>query len=49
MYGYSDFIRSSELNSRLGWLLMVGGLAYLFRYTVLQKLLLGCYFNGALG
>lgn len=44
MYGYSDFIRSSELNSRLGWLLMIGGLAYLFRHTVLQKLLLGVLF-----
>ncbi len=44
MYGYSDFIRSSELNSRLGWLLMIGGMAYLFRHTVLQKLLLGVLF-----
>ena len=44
MYGYSDFIRSSELNARLGWLLMIGGLAYLFRYTLLQKLLLGVLF-----
>lgn len=44
MYGYSDFIRSSELNARLGWLLMIGGLAYIFRYTVLQKLLLGVLF-----
>ncbi len=44
MYAYSDFIRSSELNARLGWLLMIGGLAYLFRYTVLQKLLLGVLF-----
>lgn len=41
MYVYSDFIRSSELNSRLGWLILLGGLAYLFRYTWLQKLLLG--------
>jgi heptose-I-phosphate ethanolaminephosphotransferase len=44
MYAYSDFIRSSELNSRLGWLLMIGGLAYLFRYTILQKFLLGVLF-----
>ncbi len=44
MYAYSDFIRSSELNSRLGWLLMIGGMAYLFRYTILQKLLLGVLF-----
>lgn len=41
IYGYVDFIRSSELNARLGWLLMVGGLAYLFRKTLSQKLLLG--------
>ena len=41
MYGYSDFIRSSELNARLGWLFLIGGLAYLFRHTILQKLLLG--------
>lgn len=44
MYAYSDFIRSSELNSRLGWLLMIGGFAYLFRHTILQKLLLGVLF-----
>lgn len=41
MYVYSDFIRSSELNARLGWLIMLGGLAYLFRRTWLQKILLG--------
>ncbi|MDX1351832.1 MAG: phosphoethanolamine transferase [Thiomicrorhabdus sp.] len=44
MYIYSDFIRSSELNSRLGWLVLLGGLAYLFRHTVLQKILLGVIF-----
>lgn len=44
MYVYSDFIRSSELNSRLGWLILLGGLAYLFRHTVLQKILLGVIF-----
>ncbi|MCF6254138.1 MAG: phosphoethanolamine transferase [Thiomicrorhabdus sp.] len=44
MYGYSDFIRSSELNARLGWILLIGGVAYLFRHTVLQKLLLGVLF-----
>jgi heptose-I-phosphate ethanolaminephosphotransferase len=44
MYAYSDFIRSSELNARLGWLLLIGGVAYLFRHTVLQKLLLGVLF-----
>jgi heptose-I-phosphate ethanolaminephosphotransferase len=44
MYIYSDFIRSSELNARLGWLILLGGLAYLFRHTVLQKILLGVIF-----
>ena len=44
MYAYSDFIRSSELNARLGWVLLIGGVAYLFRHTVLQKLLLGVLF-----
>ncbi|WP_373020839.1 phosphoethanolamine transferase [Thiomicrorhabdus sp.] len=41
IYAYVDFIRSSELNARLGWLLMIGGLAYLFRHTMSQKILLG--------
>jgi heptose-I-phosphate ethanolaminephosphotransferase len=31
---YSDFIRESELNSRLGWLVMLGGFAYLARHHV---------------
>lgn len=44
MYIYSDFIRSSELNARLGWLILLGGLAYLFRHTILQKILLGVIF-----
>ena len=44
MYIYSDFIRSSELNARFGWLILLGGLAYLFRHTVLQKVLLGVIF-----
>lgn len=44
MYVYSDFIRSSELNARLGWVLLIGGVAYLFRHTVLQKILLGVLF-----
>ena len=44
MYVYSDFIRSSELNARLGWLILLGGLAYLFRHTILQKFLLGVIF-----
>ncbi len=44
MYGYSEFIRSSELNARLGWLILIGGLAYLFRHTWLQRLLLGVMF-----
>lgn len=44
MYVYSDFIRSSELNARLGWLILLGGLAYLFRHTILQKILLGVIF-----
>lgn len=44
MYVYSDFIRSSELNSRLGWLILLGGFAYLFRNTILQKMLLGVIF-----
>jgi len=44
MYIYSDFIRSSELNARLGWLILLGGLAYLFRHTVLQKIMLGVIF-----
>lgn len=39
-YSYVEFVRGSELNARLGWLLMIGGLAYLFRHTVLQKFLL---------
>lgn len=39
MYSYADFVRESELNARLGWLVMLGGLAYLLRHTVLQKLL----------
>lgn len=44
MYVYSDFIRDSELNARLGWLILLGGLAYLFRHTILQKILLGVIF-----
>ena len=44
MYVYSDFIRGSELNSRFGWLILLGGLAYLFRHTILQKILLGVIF-----
>jgi len=44
MYIYSDFIRSSELNARLGWLILLSGLAYIFRHTILQKILLGVIF-----
>ncbi|WEJ62133.1 phosphoethanolamine transferase [Thiomicrorhabdus lithotrophica] len=44
MYIYSDFIRSSELNARFGWLILLGGLAYMFRHTILQKILLGVIF-----
>lgn len=40
MYGYADFIRESELNARVGWLLMIGGFAYLFRHSILQKFFL---------
>lgn len=28
---YSDFIRESEWNSRLGWVLLLGGIVYLFK------------------
>ena len=48
MYVYSDFIRSSELNARFGWLILLGGIAYLLRHTLLQKLLLGVIFIFAL-
>ena len=44
MYIYSDFIRSSELNARLGWLILLSGFAYIFRHTILQKILLGVIF-----
>lgn len=40
MYGYVDFIRESEINARVGWLLLIGGLAYLFRHSLLQKFFL---------
>lgn len=40
MYGYVDFIRESELNARIGWLLLIGGMAYVFRHTLLQKFFL---------
>lgn len=40
MYGYVDFIRESEINARIGWLLLIGGLAYIFRHTILQKFFL---------
>lgn len=37
MHAYSDFIRESELNARLGWLIMLGGFAYLtHRHRYLQ-------------
>lgn len=41
VHSYVEFVRDSELNARLGWLLMVGGLAYLLRHTWLQKIMLG--------
>ena len=41
MYIYADFIRGSELNARFGWLILLGGIAYLLRHTALQKLMLG--------
>lgn len=44
MYIYSDFIRGAELNSRMGWLILLGGIAYLMRHTVAQKILLGIIF-----
>lgn len=40
MYAYSDFIRSSELNARLGWVFLIGGVAYLTRHSWLQKFVL---------
>lgn len=41
---YSDFIRGSELNARFGWLILLGGVAYLFQHTLLKKILLGVIF-----
>ncbi|NPA72090.1 MAG: lipid A phosphoethanolamine transferase [Gammaproteobacteria bacterium] len=35
---YSDFIRGSEFNARLGWLILLGGVAYLFSAPLLQKI-----------
>lgn len=39
MYLFSDFVRESELNARLGWLLLLMGLGYLVRHTKMLRAL----------